>query len=881
MPSGVEVAQAYITIIPSMKGIQGTIAKELGAEKVGTDAGKKLGDGIAKGAKKSSDALMKSFGSTGDRIAFKTKTGLETAFSKAAKTAQTKMSGAASTITDKFKAVGSAISGSAIGNAFTKVSGTIRGVAQFAGEAFRGVADTVASHLAPIAERAKPIFDKVGELASAGFQKVAQAAAIGGAAAAAGIAAITKTSLDSYADNEQLWGGVQKLYGAAGQSVQEYADSVGKSVTEVQGEYGRLRQAEGLVAMNAQQAFKTAGMSANEYMEQATSFSAALIKSVNGDTLEAARLTDVAMRAMSDNVNTFGSNAQDVQNAIMGLSRENYTMLDNLKLGYAGTKDGMMQLINDSGVLGKELTSTSELADVGFGTMIEAIQKVQEQQGIAGTTAKEAAGTISGSIDMTKAAWSNLTAEMGKDDGDVPARVQELVDSALAVVENVGPRIGVIVSALIDEVPPAIMENAPKVAAALTEMLDGVTNGGFSKAVSAVKPYIDRIGTAASGLWDRLKPLAPVVQDIGKKVGGILKKGLDVATGAFEAIAPIIGSIAEHALPALDTALGVVSDAFSAAVDFLSPVASFLTDTLGAAVDWIGQRIEDLAQLVADAFGAIGDAAGAVGDFLSDPLGSIKDFAKGAIGAFDKTADAATKDADKANKGASKNYAKLNDNVSKSTANAASNANRNMGNAATNVSKQSGNAATSAEKNGQRIEKAWNRSYTTRMTATANTSSAESTLTGFKARWAGFSVTGKASIDTTAATKTLADWKYRNNNFVVQGTMNIRTNTTTTKGYMASGGIIQHKHAAGFIADSPTIISQHIVGEAGAEAVIPLTNRRYVAPFARAVADYVNQPTGGGVTVTGNTFVVRRESDIPAIGRAINQQAERQRRSKL
>lgn len=852
MPSGVEVAQAYITIIPSMKGIQGTIAKELGAEKVGNDAGKKLGDGISKGAKKSSDALMKSFGSTGDRIAFKTKTGLETAFGKAAKTAQAKMSGAASTITSKFKAVGSAISGSAIGSAFTKVSGTIKGVAQFAGEAFRGVADKVGSHLSPIAGKAQEVFAKVGEFASAGFQKVAQAAAIGGAAAAAGIAAIAKSSLDSYADYEQLAGGVEKLFGSSADTLMSYA----------------------------QQAYKTSGMSANEYMETATSFSAALIKSVGGDTEEAARITDVAMRAMSDNVNTFGSNAQDVQNAIMGLSRENYTMLDNLKLGYAGTKDGMMQLINDSGVLGKELTDTSELGEVGFGKMIEAIQKVQEQQGIAGTTAKEAAGTISGSIDMTKAAWSNLTAEMGKDDGDVPARVQELVDSALAVVENVGPRIVTIVGALFDQVPPALMEQAPKVAAALTEMLDGVTNGGFSKAVSAVMPYAERIGAAASGLWDRLKPLAPIVQDIGKKVGGILKKGLDVATGAFEAIAPIIADIAEHALPVMSDAVGIASDAFDAAVDVLGPVASFLTDVLGQAVDWIGERIEDLAQLVSDAFGAIGDAAGAVGDFLSDPLGSIKDFAKGAIGAFDRTADAATKDADKANRNASKSYAKLNDNVSKSTANAAANANRNMGNAATNVSKKSGSAATSAEKNGKRIESAWNKTYTTRMTATASTSGAESTMQGFKNRWTGFSVTGRASVDTTSASNAMRDWMSRNNNFVVQGVMNVRTNTTVTRGYSADGGIVTHKHAAGYIANKATVLHQHIVGEAGAEAIIPLTNRRYVAPFAKAVADFI--PTGnGGVTVTGNTFVVRRDSDIPAIGRAISQEAERRRRSKL
>lgn len=856
MPSGVEVAQAYITIIPSMKGIQGTIAKELGAEKVGTDAGKKLGDGIAKGAKKSSDALMKSFGSTGDRIAFKTKTGLETAFGKAAKTAQTKMSGAASTITSKFKAVGSAITGSAIGSAFTKVSGTIKGVAQFAGEAFRGAADKIGSHLSPIAGKAQEVFAKVGEFASAGFQKVVKAAEIGGAAAAAGIAAIVKTSIDSFSQYQQLSGGAEQIFSGI--------------------DYSRIEK-------DAYRAYESMGMSANQYLESINQVGAAF-KASMGDE-KAYKTAQTGMQAISDYASGTGRNLDELNEkyALITRSTSSYqSIADQFSGILPATSADFLEQAKAAGFLEDKYKSLTEVPIAEYQQAVtNMMERGVKSLGLTGNTAREATQTVSGSIDMLKASWSNFSTDLARNDADLETSTQNLVNSAIAVIQNVGPRVGQIVSALFEQLPGLISTYGPQLTQALSNMLDGVTNGGFSKAVSAVKPYIDRIGAAASGLWDRLRPLAPVVQDIGKKVGGILKKGLDVATGAFEAIAPIIATIAEHALPALDTALGVVSDAFSAAIDFLSPVASFLTDVLGQAVDWIGQRIEDLAQLVADAFGAIGDAAGAVGDFLSNPLGSIKDFAKGAIGAFDRTADAATKDAEKANKGASKSYAKLSDNVSKSTANAAANANRNMGNAATNVSKQSGSAATSAEKNGQRIEKAWNRSYTTNMNARANTATAESTMSGFKSRWTGFSVTGKASIDTTAATKTLSDWKYRNNNFVVQGTMNVRTNTTVTKGYMASGGIIQHKHAAGFIADSPTIISQHIVGEAGAEAVIPLTNRRYVAPFAQAVADYVNQPTGGGVTVTGNTFIVRRESDIPAIGRAINQQAERQRRSKL
>lgn len=169
------------------------------------------------------------------------------------------------------------------------------------------------------------------------FGAVGTAAKVGAAGLAASFAAVSAVigkSIKEYADYEQLWGGVQKLYGTAGKSIEEYAQSVGKSVDQVRGEYSNLETAQNLMLKQANEAYKTSGLSANKYMEQATSFSAALINSLGGDTVAAAKQTDVAMRAMSDNINTFGGDIQNVQNAFQGFAKQNYTMLDNLKLGY-------------------------------------------------------------------------------------------------------------------------------------------------------------------------------------------------------------------------------------------------------------------------------------------------------------------------------------------------------------------------------------------------------------------------------------------------------------------------------------------------------------------------------------------------------------------
>lgn len=157
-------------------------------------------------------------------------------------------------------------------------------------------------------------------------------AAIGAATAAVGV--LLKKSVEGYAEYEQMVGGIQKLYGNMGMSLEEYAASMNKSVDDVRGEWQNLEQAQTDVMNNAKQAFKTTGMSAQQYMETATSFSAALINSLDGDTVAAAAQTDVAMKAISDNWNTFGGDLANIQNAYQGFAKQNYTMLDNLKLGY-------------------------------------------------------------------------------------------------------------------------------------------------------------------------------------------------------------------------------------------------------------------------------------------------------------------------------------------------------------------------------------------------------------------------------------------------------------------------------------------------------------------------------------------------------------------
>lgn len=279
--------------------------------------------------------------------------------------------------------------------------------------------------------------ESIGNIAKTGMAAVAGAIT----AAAGAMAALGTKALKAYADYEQLTGGVATLFGAQEMSLDDYAKSVGKSVDAVRKDYNNLIEAQSAVMQNAAEAFRTAGLSQNQYMETVTSFSAALISSLGGDTKKAAEVADRAIVDMSDNANKMGSSMESIQNAYQGFAKQNYTMLDNLKLGYGGTKSEMERLLADAQKISGQKFDISSYADV-----VEAIHVIQTEMGITGTTSKEAAETISGSVSMTKAAFSNLLVGIADDEQDFEKLVNDLVESATAAAGNILPRIETIIS---------------------------------------------------------------------------------------------------------------------------------------------------------------------------------------------------------------------------------------------------------------------------------------------------------------------------------------------------------------------------------------------------------------------------------------------------
>lgn len=304
---------------------------------------------------------------------------------------------------------------------------------------------------------------------------------------------ITKLSLDAvkgviteYAETEQLVGGVETLFKDSADRLIELADN----------------------------AFMTAGLSANEYMEQAVSFSATLLQGLGGDTEAAVSYADMAMTDMADNANKFGTNIAMIQNAYQGFAKDNYTMLDNLKLGYGGTQAEMARLINDSGVLGDAITVTAEtVKDVPFDKVIEAIHIIQKRLGVTGTTAQEATDTVSGSIASFRAAWSNFVSGMASDDKEMSRLVDNLFDTGKNVVDN------------ITKLLPHIWENTLEVVNDLLERWD---------VTSRLKKAFDEQGW--QGVWDEatriteeaLAKWGPLAYDAG---AGILAQVLTGITG--------------------------------------------------------------------------------------------------------------------------------------------------------------------------------------------------------------------------------------------------------------------------------------------------------------------------------------------------------------
>lgn len=330
---------------------------------------------------------------------------------------------------------------------------------------------------------------KVGSVLGKGFKVAGEAALQMGKVIGAGVAAgttamgkLVSSAMSAYASYEQLEGGVKKLFGD---------------------------DAQNLVMEYARNAYRTAGLSANEYMDTVTSFSASLISSLGKDTVAAAAYADLAITDMADNANTFGTSMEDIQNAYKGFSKQNYTMLDNLKLGYGGTQKEMELLLADASKLSGVKYKIENFSDI-----IEAIHVIQDNQGIAGTTAAEAEKTISGSVNAAKAAWKNLLSGLADGEQDIDQLVSNLSETVLtAAQKNIVPRLQTMAPRLVQAVQTLVSTLGPQLPGIINTILPGM--------VEAATTLITGL---ADVLPDLLGSIIDVLPSVVKQIGGALKK---------------------------------------------------------------------------------------------------------------------------------------------------------------------------------------------------------------------------------------------------------------------------------------------------------------------------------------------------------------------
>lgn len=390
-------------------------------------------------------------------------------------------------------------------------------------ETKKGIKDT-ANTAKEESSKIEKAVNKTGEIAS----KVGKAAIIGATAAATAIGTITKFAIQHYAEYEQLVGGVETLFGAQGLSLKKYAQSIGQTVEQARGKYDQLIQAQTEVMNNAKVAYKTAGMSANDYMNTITSFAAALKQSTANET-EAAKVANQTVIDMADNANKMGTNMEDIQNAYQGFSKQNYTMLDNLKLGYGGTKSEMERLLQNAEKLTGIHYDINNLSDV-----YNAIHEIQKNLGITGTTAKEAMKTIDGAMKMTKASWDNLLTGLADPKQAVGPLISEFAKSLGILAKNVTPKI----KEVFDALPNALIQITPQ----LMNMIIDLAPSLILAAINLVAGLIGALPGIISPIFSQLSSLigSGMIDKIGQSISSnmptLISKGLDMLLQFSQAV---------------------------------------------------------------------------------------------------------------------------------------------------------------------------------------------------------------------------------------------------------------------------------------------------------------------------------------------------------
>lgn len=324
-------------------------------------------------------------------------------------------------------------------------------------------------------------------------------------AVASGIKSLISGAIEGYGEYEQLVGGVETLFGSS-------ADTVIK---------------------NAENAYKTAGLSANAYMETVTSFSASLLQSMGNDTEAAAKKADLALTDMSDNANKMGTDMQSIQNAYQGFAKQNYTMLDNLKLGYGGTKEEMQRLIDDANALNAAQGNYTNYSIESYADIVDAIHTVQTEMGITGTTALEASTTVEGSINSMKAAYQNFVTGLGDQNADIGALTEELIQSAGNVAKNVLP----VIESVVKNIAETVREQGPdmitRFVAYATEKLPEVLKLGIQLIVSLVKGLAQNLPELLRGTLALVDAIISAFLD---SLPDIIEVGKDIVRGLWEGI---------------------------------------------------------------------------------------------------------------------------------------------------------------------------------------------------------------------------------------------------------------------------------------------------------------------------------------------------------
>ncbi|WP_257211371.1 hypothetical protein [Streptococcus suis] len=439
------------------------------------------------------------------------------------------------------------------------------------------------------------VFGKIGQLATKAGKVMATGLAIGITA----LAGLTGAATKHYAEYEQLVGGVETLFGAGGKSLEEYAQSVGKSVDEASGEYNKLMNAQEDLLSKSKIAYKTAGLSANQYMETATSFSASLIQSVGGDTEKAAKLADQAIIDMSDNANKMGTSMESIQNAYQGFAKQNYTMLDNLKLGYGGTKEEMQRLLDDAEKISGIKYDISSFADV-----TEAIHVMQEEMGIAGTTSKEAASTISGSVGMVKAAWENFLTGMADPDQDFSELVGGLTEAIGIALENIVPRL---VQAL-----PRLIQGLAQVIRILAGYLPQILSALLPGLITGATELLGALGSTLPSLFMIL--FDQVLPQVSQAFVTFLEKVFSVPEGSFQGLTEGLNLAFATISSIFDVLFGSMSEKDN--IDLLTKLGmdSATAETIITTTTQIGDTIKSSFETAVD---IVTEGAGKVADFIS------------------------------------------------------------------------------------------------------------------------------------------------------------------------------------------------------------------------------------------------------------------------